>query len=161
MTLDLFPVDAGGALRGRPGPLADLPEGACRAIAALYDSVGFEEPWIGYVAFVGATAVGACSFKSPPRDGNVEIAYFTFPGFEGLGCATSMAAELLDVARRRDPEILVIARTLPARNASHRVLEKLGFRPVGLVEDPEDGTVLQWQAAAGASHGIGNGARGR
>jgi len=144
LTLDLLPIDSGGVLRGRPGPLADGPEGVCRAMTTLYASAGFEEPWIGYLAFLGPTAVGACSFKAGPRGGKVEIAYFTFPGFEGRGFATSMAAELVAVARRHDPEVLVTARTLAERNASHRVLEKLGFRPMGLVEDPEDGTVLEW-----------------
>lgn len=144
--LDLCPIGLGGVLRGRTGPLADIPEGVCRAMATLYDSGGFEEPWIGYLVFLGSTAVGACSFKAGPRDGKVEIAYFTFPGFEGRGYATSMAAELVSVARSRDPELLVTARTLPERNASHRVLDKLGFRAVGLIEDPEDGTVLEWHA---------------
>lgn len=143
--LDLAPIDKGGMTRGRPGPLADIPEGVCRAMANLYDEIGFEEPWIGYLAFVDDTAVGACGFKSAPRGGKVEIAYFTFPGWEGRGVATSMATELVAVARRCDPTIAVTARTLAERNASHRVLEKLDFRRIGLVEDAEDGTVLEWR----------------
>jgi len=143
--LDLAPIDPGGVARGRPGPLADISEGVCRAMAKLYDEIGFEEPWIGYLAFVEDTAVGTCGFKSAPRGGEVEIAYFTFPGWESRGVATSMAAELVAVARRCGPTIAVTARTLPERNASHRVLEKLDFRRTGLVEDPEDGTVLEWR----------------
>jgi len=148
LNLDLVQIDAEGVPRGRTGPLADMPEGACRAMATLYDIVGFEEPWIGYLAFLGDAAVGTCGFKSAPCDGRVEIAYFTFPGFEGRGIATSMAAGLLAVARRQDPTVLVTARTLPERNASHRVLEKLEFRAIGLVEDPEDGIVLEWHGAS-------------
>lgn len=143
--LDLAPIDPGGVARGRTGPLADVPEGICRAMAKLYDEIGFEEPWIGYLAFVGDTAVGTCGFKSAPRGGRVEIAYFTFPGWEGRGVATSMAAELVAVARRYDPTIAVTARTLLERNASHRILEKLDFRRIDLVEDPEDGTVVEWR----------------
>lgn len=147
MTLDLVPIDPGGVARGRPGPLADMPEGICRAMAVLYDEVGFEEPWIGYLAFLDDAAVGSCSFKGAPRDGRVEIAYVTFPRFEGRGVATSMAARLVAMAHDRDPAVIVTARTLPEWNASHRVLEKLGFRAVGLVEDPDDGLVLEWLGA--------------
>ncbi|MGD8494667.1 MAG: GNAT family N-acetyltransferase [Gemmatimonadales bacterium] len=144
MNLDLVPIDPGGVPRGRPGPLADVPEGVCRAMAVLYEDLGFEEPWIGYLAFFEDAPVGTCGFKSAPRDGTVEIAYFTFPGFEGHGVATSMAAQLVAVARERDPDVGLTARTLPERNASHRVLEKLGFSPASLVEDPHDGLVMEW-----------------
>src|SRR5262245_16391161 len=46
--------------------------------------------WFGYFAIEGETQqmVGACSFKGPPDDGALEIAYFTFPGFEGRGIGT-------------------------------------------------------------------------
>lgn len=43
-------------------------------------------------------AVGTCGFKSSPDQGRVEIAYFTFPDFEGRGLATAMAGELLAIA---------------------------------------------------------------
>jgi RimJ/RimL family protein N-acetyltransferase len=151
--LDLAPIDPGGVARGRPGPLPDISEGVCRAMANLYDEIGFEEPWIGYLAFVGDAAVGTCGFKSAPFGGRVEIAYFTFPGWEDRGIATSMATELVAVARRCDPAITVTARTLPERNASHRVLEKLDFRRLGFVEDPEDGTVLEWHLVGWAGPG--------
>lgn len=87
--------------------------------------------------------VGFCGFKDgPAADGSVEVAYFTFPAFEGRGYASAMAAELLARAGRRR----VIAHTLPERNASCRVLEKAGFVLVGDVVDPEDGPVWQWGA---------------
>ena len=72
MNLDLVPIDRGGVLRGRAGPQPDVPEAICRAMATLYEQVGFEEPWIGFLAFDGDTAVGTCSFKSAPRDGKVK-----------------------------------------------------------------------------------------
>ena len=68
--------------------------------------------------------VGFCGYKDgPAADGSVEVAYFTFPQFEGRYHATAMAAELLARAGRRR----VIAHTLPERNASCRVLEKAGL----------------------------------
>jgi RimJ/RimL family protein N-acetyltransferase len=58
-----------------------------------------------------------------------------------------MASELIAAANARDPSVVVAAQTLPERNASHRVLEKLGFRHVGAVDDPEHGEVWEWHLA--------------
>jgi len=121
----------------------------------LYDSVGFEPPWIGYLALADATPIGTCSFKSPPRGGRVEIAYFTLPEFEGRGFATAMAAELVALASRHRPAVSVAAQTLPGRNASHRVLEKLGFSHVATIDHPEDGTVWEWQLTPTEGHRAG------
>jgi hypothetical protein len=55
-----------------------------------------------------------------------------------------MAAELVAIARQRDSSVLVAAQTLPERNASHRILEKLGFRHVDTLDHPEDGRVWEW-----------------
>ncbi len=46
---------------------------------------------------------------------------------------------------------LTDVQTVPERNASHRVLENLGFEPAGAVEHPEDGTVLEWRLMRRAS----------
>lgn len=116
-----------------------------RATAELYSRVGFVEPWIGYLALVDGTVVGTCGFKSPPQRGRVEIAYFTFPAFEGRGIASAMAARLVTVAQRQLPSVVIAAQTLPGRNASHRVLEKLGFLDVEMIDHPEDGLVREWQ----------------
>jgi [ribosomal protein S5]-alanine N-acetyltransferase len=106
-------------------------------------------PWCGYLALEGPLrrVVGSCGFKGGPGDKRmVEIAYFTFPGEEGRGIATSMAAALVDVARAHRAAVAVVcAHTLPEHNASCRVLEKTGFRHVGGVLDPEDGPVWRWE----------------
>lgn len=119
--------------------------GVLEATAQLYRSVGFQPPWICYVAVANDCVVGTCGFKSGPLDGRVEIAYFTFPGYEGKGVATQMARQLISIARDAQPELVVAAQTLPERNPSHRVLEKLGFSCKGSLQHPEDGTVLEWQ----------------
>ena len=145
--VSLIPVDRDGAPRGYEGVLPEVTAEIFRATVKLYDSVGFEEPWVGYLALAGSTPVGTCGFKSPPCDERVEIAYFTFPDFEGRGFATAMAAELVALARRHEPTVSVAAQTLPGRNASHSVLEKLGFRHVATIDHPEDGKVWEWQLA--------------
>lgn len=108
--------------------------------------------WNGYFAVDQETreVVGSCAFKTAPSaEGTVEIAYFTYPGFEQRGYATQMARKLVQLASRSSMVRLVIAHTLPETNASTRVLEKLGMTFVGEVMDPEDGRVWRWQLPVG------------
>ena len=142
--IKLIPIDSDGRLRDYRGPVPDEASDVLSASRQHYESVGFQEPWIGYLALAGTAVVGTCAFKSAPQDGRVEIAYFTFTNHEGQGHATAMAAELIAVARRHDASLVLTAQTLPARNASHRVLEKLDFIHVATIEHPQDGLVWEW-----------------
>ena len=143
--VSLIPIDRDGIPRGYAGAMPEVTSEVFRSTVELYTTVGFEEPWIGYLALADETPVGTCGFKSPPRDGRVEIAYFTFPEVEGRGFASAMATELVAIARQHRSSVVVVAQTLPGRNASHRILEKLGFRHVDTIDHPEDGTVWEWQ----------------
>jgi [ribosomal protein S5]-alanine N-acetyltransferase len=103
------------------------------------------DPWGSYLASTGGGTIGICAFKAAPdAKGMVEIAYMTFPAFEGRGHATAMAAALTDLAHTAGAP-LVIAHTLPERNASNRALERNGFAFAGDVMDPEDGPVWRWE----------------
>lgn len=126
----------------------DVARESCAATAALYERVGFVSPWLGYLAVSGEQVVGICGFTAPPASGKVEIAYFTFPEFEGRGMATSMARELVALARAAESAITVTAQTRPERNASTRILQKLGFALEGCVIHPEDGEVWEWKLGA-------------
>lgn len=104
--------------------------------------------WDGYFVVDAGTreVVGSCAFKGEPTaEGTVEIAYFTYPGFERQGYATSMACKLVELAMGCLTIKRVIAHTLPEVNASTRVLEKAGMSFVGEVTDPDDGRVWQWE----------------
>ena len=104
--------------------------------------------WGGYLAVDGTTRqyVGSCCYKSSPDDdGIVEIAYFTYPAFEGRGYATAMANKLIQLASSSPQVRQILAHTLPQKNASTRVLEKANMSLVGEVVDPEDGKVWLWQ----------------
>ena len=114
------------------------------ATKKMYTSIGSTAPWIGFLAEVGGQIVGTCGFKGPPVDGAVEIAYFTFPEFENQGMATRMAESMIEIARHTNESIRVIAQTLPDRNASHRILEKLQFTATGIKHHETDGNVLEW-----------------
>ena len=103
--------------------------------------------WGGYLVTdqEQAVVIGTCGFKhGPETDGTVEIAYFTFPAFEGRGYATAMARELLRRALQSGAVREVVAHTLPERNASTRILENVGLRLVGGAYDAEVGTVWLW-----------------
>jgi len=104
--------------------------------------------WGGYYVVDADTLdiVGSCGFKGEPsEDGTVEIAYFTYPGFEGRGYATEMARKLLKLAADCMMIKQVIAHTLPEANASTRVLEKVAMNFGGEVIDPDDGRVWRWE----------------
>lgn len=111
---------------------------------AFYQEVGFQEPWISYLAQRDEQLVGICSFKGAPINGRVEIAYFTFPAYEGQGIATAMCGQLVTMAREAQPDIILTARTLPETNASTHVLAQNHFTLTGTVTDPEDGEVYEW-----------------
>ena len=107
------------------------------------------DPWIHGFAVVhreDRLVIGMAAFKGPPDDaGEVEIAYGIVPDYEGRGYATEAAAALVAFASRNDDVKRVRAHTLPATNASTRVLTKCGFEWIGEVMDPEDGLVWRWE----------------
>lgn len=110
--------------------------------------------WGGYFVVDTSTreVVGSCAFKNEPtEDGAVEIAYFTYPDFEGKGYATLMANKLIELASKSPTVKRVIAHTLPEASASTRVLEKVAMSFVGEVIDPDDGRVWQWQKETGGT----------
>lgn len=142
--IELLPIGPEGQVDGLLQPLPAQVARVAQATAVLYGVEGFEPPWICYLARRGETIVGTSGFKGPPEAGRVELAYYTFADHEGQGIAGAMAAELLALAKAHGAGIEVSVQTLPSRNASHRVLEKLGFEHVETLEHPDDGLVWLW-----------------
>jgi [ribosomal protein S5]-alanine N-acetyltransferase len=126
------------------GQLSDTANEVCEQTAKLYQTAGSFRPWVGYLVVQSDVVVGTCAFRSPPRNGEVEMAYFTFPGFEGRGLATEMARHLIEVARRQEPDIRIFAFTLPEKNASTRILQKLGFQFARETQDEDEREVWRW-----------------
>lgn len=116
-----------------------------QAYKELYATQDFLPPWIGYYAEENGALVGTCGFKCAPRGNRVEIAYFTFPKYEGRGIATQMAKDLIEMAKKTQADIVVFAQTRPEENASTAVLKKLGFKKLGEVQNPQDGLVWEWE----------------
>jgi RimJ/RimL family protein N-acetyltransferase len=93
----------------------------------------------------GTEVVGLCSYKQPPRDGQVEIGYGIAASRRGQGHATRAVAAMLDFAAT-DPEVRSVTATIASDNrASSRAVEANGFCQNGTVLDPEDGELLLWR----------------
>jgi len=143
--MKLVAINRDGTLSEGTGPLPDAAMSAISSTVGLYSRVGWIPPWIGYLAFENNECVGTCAFTSAPKANVVEIAYFTIPGHEGRGVATSMAGRLVSLARTSAPEVAVTAHTLPQENASTRILRKLGFVLTGPMHHAEDGPIWVWR----------------
>jgi RimJ/RimL family protein N-acetyltransferase len=106
-------------------------------------------PWCGYIGWQGGVPMGFGGFVSPPDAAQVaEIGYLTFPAHEGRGVASAVAGGLIAIARAQGLAS-VIAHTLPAHNASTKVLERNGFVRDGEAQDPDEGTVWRWRIDLG------------
>lgn len=79
--------------------------------------------------------VGWGGFKGPPDAGVVELGYEIAEARQRRGLATAAARAMLAEAFADETVTAVIAHTPAERNASNRVLEKLGFRFDGEVEE--------------------------
>ncbi|PWT89006.1 MAG: GNAT family N-acetyltransferase [Blastocatellia bacterium] len=78
-------------------------------------------------------------------EGMVEIGYAIIDSYRCRGLASDAAQGLVDHAFRHDHVLTVDAHTLPERNASVRVLEKIGMKHVGTASDPDVGEVWHWR----------------
>ncbi len=105
----LVPVDSrlSDAVRATPGPGCELATpwdlrtdgvtGLVRDVVASVTDADGPAPWGTYLAVDpdSRQVVGTCGFRGPPHGRRVEIAFWTFPPFEGRGWATSMARALV------------------------------------------------------------------
>jgi [ribosomal protein S5]-alanine N-acetyltransferase len=116
----------------------------CQANLAIFNNQP-STPWCAYFLEQNHQLVGTCAFKSVPVNGRVEIAYFTFPDYEGQGIATRMADHLVNLAKAEDPSVIVFAQTLAKHSASTRILRRRGFVHTKTFVDPEDGELWEWE----------------
>lgn len=120
----------------------------CQFVLQMYDDfypkIGFIMPWVGYFVVREDQIVGSCSFVGQPQQGRVEIAYYTFPAFEGQGIASFACSSLISIAYQADPEVTITAKTAPEHNASTKILENHQFTFSGIVQDEEIGDAWLW-----------------
>lgn len=90
--------------------------------------------------------IGSAGYKGPPSlDGVIEIGYEIADAYQNQGYATETARALLQRAFVFPKVRIVQAHTLPEKNASGAVLQKLGMRFVKTVDDPDDGPIWLWE----------------
>jgi RimJ/RimL family protein N-acetyltransferase len=120
--------------------------GVVRNALETVERITRRHPWNSYWALCPADEVyvGIGAYKTEPDpQGAVEIAYFTFPRLEGRGIATQMVGHLARIATASGAKTLR-ALTLPRSSASTSILNRIGFRMIGTIDDPEDGAVWSW-----------------
>lgn len=148
--MELVPITKDGKPEKEINKLHPIAESILTATVELYKTVSYEFPWVGYLVLDDlGECIGTCAFKSPPVHNTVEIAYFTFPEYEGKGLASRMANNLVHIALKAQPGIKVIAQTLPEENSSTSILKKAGFVFAKEVIHPDDGMVWEWKFAGG------------
>jgi RimJ/RimL family protein N-acetyltransferase len=137
---DAFAAALAPAFGGDEGPAREILAQTC----ALLTRDPRPAPWGSYVVHLGPQPIGIAAFKSAPTPkGEVEIAYMTFPAFEGRGHAAATIAALVGIAEAAGAT--PIAHTLPEENASIKALRRNGFAFAREVMDPEDGLVWRWE----------------
>lgn len=121
----------------------------CQQVINMYEEyypkIGFHLPWVGYFVVKENNVVGCCGFTGPPKNGSVEIAYWTFKEFEGQGIASFSCRELISISKQTDPTITVTAKTAPEYNASTKILQNNGFVFFEIVQDDEIGDAWLWK----------------
>jgi RimJ/RimL family protein N-acetyltransferase len=110
----------------------------------FYPKIGFNIPWVGYFIVRQEKVVGSCGFVGQPKDGKVELAYWTFKEYEGQGIASFACKELVSIANRTNPVVTITAKTAPEKNASTRILENNNFVFTEIVQDHEIGDAWLW-----------------
>ncbi len=120
----------------------------CQQLLKMYDDfypkTGFNIPWVGYFVVMQEKIVGSCGFVGQPKDGKVEIAYWTFKEFEGQGIASFACKELVTIAYQADQSLTITAKTAPEPNASTKILENNNFAFTKIVQDEEIGDAWLW-----------------
>ena len=89
----------------------------CQLLLKTYDEyyqkIGYNLPWVGYFVIRENKIVGSCGFTGQPKEGKVEIAYWTFKEYERKGIAMFSCKELVLIAQQAAPGIIITAKTAP------------------------------------------------
>lgn len=90
--------------------------------------------------------IGNGGFYGPPDDsGTVEIGYEIASEFWNRGFATEAVLAMINFAFAHKEVRAVMAHTLAEKNASNRVLQKVGMKFVAEIDDSEQGKTWRWQ----------------
>jgi RimJ/RimL family protein N-acetyltransferase len=134
----------------RLGPMASSVRDVAEQTAAHQARVGGTPEWGGFLAVADVDGaqhvVGVGGYVRPPdENGAVEIAYATFPPYEGRGYGGAIAGALIARAVASGQVRLLCAHTWPEVNASTRILTRHEFSCVGTAHDEDAGVVWRWE----------------
>lgn len=129
-------------LLGADVPASWPPESLADALPFFLEMLRDTPEWFGWLSWYGVLddgarrrLVGSIGFKGGPDDhGAVEIGYSVVPEAQGSGIATEMTEALTKWALKHAKVTRVEAETVEGNRASQRVLEKLGFRRVAVID---------------------------
>src|SRR4051812_13489194 len=102
--------------------------------------------WVYLFIHVADNAlIGNGGFKGEAdAQGMVEIGYNIAPPYKRRGLATEASHAMIAYAFSHPHVTRVDAHTLPERNPSTKVLQKVGMKFMGAVNDPDDGEIWHW-----------------
>lgn len=90
--------------------------------------------------------VGNGGFYGQPDDsGTVEIGYEIAPEYWNRGFATEAVQAMINFAFAHEEVKAIMAHTLAEKNASNKVLQKVGMEFVAEIDDFEQGKTWRWQ----------------
>ena len=81
--IKLVAIQCDGSLAEEGGPLSEVVRSVIEPTVRLSEPIGWNFPWVGYLAFEDGVCAGTRAFKGAPKDDAVEIAYHSFPGPRG------------------------------------------------------------------------------
>ena len=123
-----------------------LPPAFVAARSLRLRAEGHPLPWSTsflIVSDVDQRIVGACGFKTAPKDGRVEVGYGVAAAARSQGAATE-ALNLLVTKAFEAGAKTVLAEVAPDNHASTKVVEKSGFVQIGAQHDTSGEYIIQW-----------------
>jgi RimJ/RimL family protein N-acetyltransferase len=125
-------------------------DGAREAMPPSYEYLKAHPSALGWWTYLfihkaDRTLIGLGGFKGKAdADGMVEIGYSIAPAYRRRGLASEAARAMIEYALSHTHVTRVDAHTLPEKNPSTKVLQKVGMKFMGEVHDPEDGYIWHW-----------------
>lgn len=89
--------------------------------------------------------IGCGGFRSPPREGSVELGYDVAPAFQGRGFEAEAVGGLIRYAFTRPEVSAVEALSMARRGPQTTVLEQAGMSRHGTETDPQAGPLWRWR----------------
>ena len=132
--LRLIEIGRDGSPERCPGEMPPAARDVVEGTVVMYDEVGYQPPWVGYLADRDGEVVGACAFMSPPENGQVEVRVESFPEYRARGVGSEMTRQMIRMARNAEPGVAIHIYTEAQEDHTSRKLREMGFDQVSMDE---------------------------